>query len=195
MIFIISVWIWNRTVSRAEKMNMFFSLGRHLCVPADGFLLLFGNGASLGLFLPNNRHRVGVWRGEVLRLRGADDRHQTQHVLVSLLEILRPPRDVRGVHLLLHLLQPRHLWSRLRVPRLGRDPGAADVLLLDDLGPGLRHLLRPHAARHNHRGNGGIHVIECYVTHQNFFCDIISSYSTWYKNYCVLFAYTIHYYL
>ena len=66
--------------------------------------------------------------------------------------VLRVPVPSHDPDHLDHLLEqlPTPQEGGLRVPRLGRDPGAPDVLLLDDLGSGLRHLLRPHAARHHH---------------------------------------------
>ena len=63
--------------------------GRHLPVPADGLLLRVRHVVALGLLLPDDRHRLVLWSGEVLRLRGADDRKKAWHVLVPVLEILR----------------------------------------------------------------------------------------------------------
>ena len=91
-----------------------------------------------------------LW-SQVLRLHWADDGPQAKHLLVSLLEVLRPSRHVLRLHLLHRLLQAGQA-GQLRVPGVGGGPRTLLLLCLDDVGARLCYLLPLHSAGNFHAG-------------------------------------------
>jgi hypothetical protein len=74
--------------------------GRGLPLPADGLLLRLRHGPPLGLLLPDHRHRLVLWHGEVSSVpfvRGQYFGLRSIFFLPSsILNIFFPPMEING---------------------------------------------------------------------------------------------------